>query len=111
MLETGKAEEAWELGLGVTIVTVEQVPMVAGVTDLNFTVPGRGLNLAAAGFTLCLATNWAAVKPGLRARFEGTGLAVAPRVDDPVEILLAVVDSGDFDASRALGGVPEVALV
>jgi len=57
VLETGKAGEAWELGLGVTIVTVEQVPMVAGVTDLNFTVPGRGLNLAAAGFTLCLAAN------------------------------------------------------
>ena len=36
------------------MVTVEHVPIVAGVTDLNFTVPGRGLNLVVTCLPLCL---------------------------------------------------------
>jgi len=40
-----------------------------------------------------------------------TGPVVAPRVDDPVERFLAVVDNGVFDANTALGGATEVILV
>lgn len=48
-------------GLGVTIVTTDEVPTVTGVTDLNFTVPGRVLNLV--GFNRCLAASWLVVFP------------------------------------------------
>ena len=41
------------------MVTTEEVPTVTGVTDLNFTVPGRVLNRG--GFNRCLAANWLVV--------------------------------------------------
>jgi len=83
--------------------------MVAGVTDLNFTVPGRGLNLAATGLTLCLAASCAVVRPDLRAT--PIGFAVAAGFEAPVVIFLTADDSGVFDAKTALGGVTEATLV
>ena len=56
-LSTMRSPADLRLGLGVTMVTVEHVPIVAGETDLNLTVPGKGLNLAAVVtcFPFCLA--------------------------------------------------------
>lgn len=92
------------------MVTVEQVPMVAGVTDLNLTVPGRGLNLAAAGFAFCFEANWAAVKLVLRATPIGFAVA-AGFAAGPVVTPLPTVDSGVFDAKTALGAETEATLL
>ena len=65
--------------------------MVAGVTDLNLTVPGRGLNLAAGALALCLAASCAAVKLGFSAT--PMGFAVMAGLTAPAVTFLIADES------------------